>query len=155
MKFLTIALGIFVVLGLSLFLYQMAQSQSTYQGLPTVACLDYTKPVVENFSFTINIKINGQNYPLGENIGHDSGNCLHDIFTNDPSGRVFIHSNDKETFTLGQFFDVWRETFSQKQIFGYQAINGGQIQVFVDGKAIDTYRDTVLLPNEVINIIYK
>ena len=155
MKKIFIFTGLIIVAALSVFLYDKAATQSNYEGLPTVPCLDYTKPVVQDFSLTLKITINGNVYPINPNIGHDFGNCLHDIFVNDSSGKVYVKANDMEGFTLGQFFDVWHETFSQNQIFGYQADSSHTIKVTVNGKTLVTYRDTPLKANEVIEIIYQ
>lgn len=155
MKIIWSTLSLLVVSILAFFLYHLALTQSSYVGLPTVPCIDYTKPIVTNFQFSVRIEINGKNYPLEKNIGHDYGNCLHDIFTTDTSGTVYVHANNNESFTLGQFFDVWKETFSQKQIFSYQANGTHKITVSVNGKEVSTYRSTPLTPDAHILIRYQ
>ena len=155
MKLMLSAILLLLVIGGSFYFYHLAQTQPTYVGLPTVPCIDYTKPVVQSFQFSIQITIYGKNYPLEKNIGHDYGNCLHDIFTKDASGIVYVHANDTENFTLGQFFDVWKKTFSQKQIFSYQTNGTHKITVFVNGKEVSTYRSTPLTLNANILIRYQ
>lgn len=155
MKAIFSILGLTIILVFSLYLYHLAQVQSTYQGLPTVPCLDYTKPVIKEFTFSIRITVEGNNFPLDKTIGHDYGNCLHDIFVNNSSGRVHVKLNNNETFTLGQFFDVWHKTFSRNQIFGYQTDNTHTLQVLVNGRSVNTYRKTILRPNQNIQINYK
>lgn len=155
MKGISVIIGLTIIVVCALFLYHNAQIQSTYEGLPTVPCLDYTKPVVQSFSFSIQISIQGQQYPLDKSIGHDFGNCLHDMYVNDASGDVFVQANDTEVFTLGQFFDVWHKTFTPEQIFGYQVRQGHMLEVFVNGKKVDTYRKTIVIPNEKIEVRYK
>lgn len=155
MKKIFIFTGLIIVAAISAFLYNKAVTQSSYEGLPTIPCLDYTKPVVQDFSLTLKITINDNLYSINPNIGHDYGNCLHDIFVNDSSGKVYVKANSSDQFTLGQFFDVWHETFSQNQIFNYQTDLNHIIKVTVNGKTVDTYRDTPLKTNEVIEIIYR
>jgi len=145
MKFLIIILIFIFILGSSLLLYNYSQIQSSYKGLPTVPCIDPTKPIVQNFSFFLKITINGIAIPLDSKIGHDYGNCLHDIFVNDPSGKVYVQANGNEIFTLGQFFDEWHKTFSQNKL----------LVVKVNGKPVNTYRETVFSPNEVMEVIFQ
>lgn len=155
MKIFVATFCLFLVLVASGILYQSAKTQSVYQGLPTVPCLDYTKPIVQKFSFTITLHILGKSYPIDKMIGHDAGNCLHDIFAKDTSGTIFVETNDTQRFTLGQFFDVWHRTFSKTQLFGYLTDKTHHIQIRVNNKIVNTYRTTVLSPDEAIDVIYQ
>lgn len=155
MKALLIFFCLVGVILLSALFYHAALTQSDYIGLPTVPCLDYTKPVVQNFALTITIHIRSEPYALSPTIGHDYGNCLHDIFVNDASGTVHIQANDAEQFTLGQFFDVWKKTFTQKQIFSHQVGKTHHIIVTVNGKEVTEYRNIILQPNQIIHIFYQ
>ena len=139
----------------SIKLYNKALYQSEYVGLPTVPCQDYTLSIKQNYSLSIKIMIHDKAYLLPSNIGHDFGKCLHDIYTNDTSGTIFVRTNDTSRYTLGQFFDVWRVTFNKNQVFGYLTTQSQHIEVFVNNRRVDTYRNTPLLPNETIQIIYQ
>lgn len=143
------------ILELSYLLYKQALTNASYLGLPTVACQDYTKPVIQNYSLTISITVYGKVYPLDSTIGHDYGKCLHVIYVNDKSGRVYVKANDNNTYTLGQFFDVWRKTFNNTQMGQYMLNGRNGIEVLVNGKKVSTLRTTPLLPNENIQIIYQ
>lgn len=137
------------------YFYHQAVIQSSYVGLPTVPCQDFTQPIIKNFSFHLQIQISGQNYPLDPAIGHDYGDCLHEISTNDASGVVHIKSNASHDFTLGQFFDVWKKTFNKNQIFQYQVTKGHSLKVLVNSHLVTTYENTLLKPNQKIEIIYN
>lgn len=139
---------------LSVKLYTEALHSSDYVGLPTVPCQDYTLPIKQNYSLTIKIMIINKPYPLTPTIGHDFGKCLHDIYTNDRSGKVFVRTNDTNTYTLGQFFDVWHVTFNKNQIFGYETDQTHHVEVFVNGHHVADYRSASLLPNEIIEVTY-
>lgn len=152
-KIILIILGLSAIVIGSFILNTIAKSQATYEGLPTVPCLDYTKPILEDFTFTIHMTVNGKSFPLDSRIGHDYGNCLHNIYTNDSSGKVFVSSNDVQDFTLGQFFDVWHKTFSKDQLLAYQKTNGYVISVKVNNNPVTTYRDTILHPNDTIEVV--
>lgn len=154
MKFIWILICFIGIIGLSFFFYHAALTQSTYEGLPTVPCIDYTKPIVQNFSFTLSIQVDNKPYPLNPQIGHDYGNCLHDIFVDDSSGKVNVRANDNEQFTLGQFFDVWQKTFTPQQIFDLQTSSTHHIVVTVNGKTIDQYQNILLQPNQNIIVTY-
>lgn len=155
MKYLFIITVFVLIVSLSLILNQFAQTNSIYEGLPTVPCIDYTKPITQRFIFTIHININNSTYPLEKTIGHDYGNCLHYIYVTDTSGKVVVESNDQNTLILGQFFDVWHRAFSQNQIFGYQTSDGHTLSVVANGKNVVNFRETLLTPNEDIQIVYK
>ena len=146
---------LFVVIIVAFFLYRIGLSDSSYQGLPTVPCIDSTKPFVQNYSLHISIIISGKKLLIPENFGKDYGNCLHEIFTVDSSGLVYVKTNEKENFTLGNFFDVWHSTFNQDQLFGYRTGDKHTLTVFVNGKAVNTYRDTPLFEGTDIQIVYK
>lgn len=155
MRKLLAVIGIILVLGVAFIFYHFAQTQSSYEGLPTVACLDYTEPIVQSFSFSVAISIKNKPYLLTKPLGHDYGNCLHEIFVNDSSGKVFVKTNKKESFTLGQFFDVWNKTFTQSQIFSYQVSSTDTLLVYVNNKPVSTYRNTIIKPNDQIRIVYE
>lgn len=137
------------------FLYKQSLSESIYLGIPTVPCQDYTQPIRQQFTFSLSIHINGQPYPLDANIGHDFGKCLHALYTNDTSGKVYVAANDTNTYTLGQFFDVWRKTFNDAQIMQYPLTTKDTVEIFVNGQKVTTGRSTPLLPNEKIELIYE
>lgn len=153
-KIVRVIIGLLVI-GIAAFFYTQSLSQSVYVGIPTVSCQDDTKPIVQKFTFTLHITIDGRPYPLNATIGHDYGNCLHEIYTNDASGKIFVAANDRNTYSLGQFFDVWRKTFTDTQIMQYPLHMKDQLHIFVNGKQVTTGRNTPLLPQEKIQIIYE
>lgn len=144
-----------VITILSWWFYQSSKTQADYFGLPTVSCIDPTQAIKEEFTFNLKITINGEDFPLSPTIGHDPAECLREIYTNDSSGVVYVASNDQEKFTLGDFFNVWRESFNKDQLFGNQAVNGHTIEVLVNGQKVNTFDDTELTPNYQIEIIYR
>lgn len=156
MKNICISLVVIIcIIYISFKLYTSALRNAEYVGLATVPCQDYTLQTKQNYSLNIRITINHKKYPLDNNIGHDFGKCLHDIYTNDTSGKVFVTSNNKNIHTLGQFFDVWHVTFTTKQIFGYQTDITHQLKVFVNGRDAENYRSIPLYSNILIDIIYQ
>lgn len=137
-------------------LYGSAVHAPTYLGLQTVPCIDRTKPILQSYQFDIRIEENGQNVPVESTIGHDYGNCLHAIHTDDASGGVRIESNYADNLTLGQFFDVWKKTFNDHQMDNLMVGNGHNLKVTVNGQSYMTNLRSILLkPNEQISVIYQ
>ncbi len=155
MKKLIIFLAFLAVIVLANWLYLKSQTSDQYLGIPAVPCQDYTKPVLQNFSLNIKISINGNPAPLAPSIGHDYGDCLRAIYTNDSSGTVYVKANTSQQYTLGDFFDVWRMIFNRTEVLNHNTSGGQHIEVTVDGQPVQTYENTVLKPNETINIVYQ
>lgn len=153
-KYLSLIPLIVVVL-IAYFFYSKSLTQSSYNGLPTVPCIDQTQPIKESFSFHVSININGKTYPVETNIGHDYGQCLHTIYTNNSTGTVFVRSNTSQNYTLGDFFRVWHKTFNQDQIFDYKVDNSHSIRVLVNGSDMNTFDNTVIKPADSIEVIYQ
>lgn len=155
MKKLIILFAFLAVIVAANWLYLKSQTSDQYFGIPAVPCQDYTKPILQNFNLTVKISINGTNEPLAPGIGHDYGNCLRTIYTNDSSGTVYVKTNESRPYTLGDFFDVWHMTFNRTEVLNHNT-NGGQfITVTVNGQPVQTYENTVLRPNETISIVYQ
>ena len=76
------------------------------------------------------------------------------MHTHDDTGVIHIESPENRTFTLGQFFHIWGETFSNNQIFDN---NNNTLSVYVNGKKVDSktdYRKIPLNERDEIAIIY-
>jgi len=59
-----------------------------------------------------------------------AGGGFYWLHTHDATGIIHIESPDSRTYTLGQFFDVWGEPLSARNVAGLQ----GAVRAFVDGK---------------------
>ena len=152
-KFLIIIPLLGVIL-LAFYIYNSSLHNSVYLGLPTVPCFDITQTVKQDYSLDITIKIHEKNYPLDKTIGHDYGNCLHAIYVEDASGKVFIKANDLQQYNLGQFFDVWHKSFSSTQLGNCITSQTKPVNVAVNGKTTTekNVRNILLKPNESISI---
>jgi hypothetical protein len=58
------------------------------------------------------------------------------VHTHDTTGEIHIESPTVETFTLGQFFDIWGVRFSSKCIGSYCEDQQNSIKAFVDGDPV-------------------
>lgn len=144
-----------LILSASYWIWRQARINPGYYGLPAVACVDPTRPLIQNFTFNIKITIDGKNFPIDSAIGHDPGKCLRAIHTEDSSGKVLITSNNTITYTLQDFFNVWHKNFTPSELMGYLAVNGRKISVYVNRKAVSTANQTPVRPNDFIEIVYQ
>jgi hypothetical protein len=103
---------------------------------------------------TLEIRIEGEKYPIEGNIGVTS-TCMTRLHTHDADGTIHVESPEVRDFTLGDFFAVWGKTFTKNQLFDYVAGNGKAIRVTVDGVEVDTYEHTVLTDKAHILIRYE
>lgn len=128
---------------------------ASYNGLPTVPCIDPTKKIILNYTFHVAISVDNRKFPLDSSIGHDYGNCLRAMHTNDNSGVVYVVSTENEQYTLGNFFQVWHKTFNSMQFMQYRVMEPNELTVLVNGKKITTFENTFLHPKDNISIIYQ
>ncbi len=150
-----ILIPLIFVFALAIYLFNRSLGEASFLGLETVPCIDPTKPITENYTLNIAISINGESYPLTDNIGHDYGNCLRAIHTDNGSGEVYVETNDGNTYTLQNFFQVWKKNFTSDRLENYVAGGNHTLQVFLNGKEVQNITETPLLPGSTINVVYK
>ena len=153
-KFL-LALAVLVLAAAAFALYRWAVGAPGYYGLPAVACVDSTRPLVQDFSFTLHLDINGQNVPLNPNIGHDPGKCLRVIYTDDASGTVRVRANDATAYTLADFFEVWHKRFSAADFMGHPLGGAHLLAIKVNGVNAAGGGETILKSGEDIVMSYR
>lgn len=115
---------------------------------------------MEQFGFHIHahldIFINTTDYAVPALIGI-TGNCFYWLPTHDQSGIIHIESPEKKDFTLGRFFDIWKNKFELESIFNNTIINDTSLTVYLNGEIVKNatnFRDMVLNPHDEIAIIY-
>jgi hypothetical protein len=104
----------------------------------------------------LNIILNGQNYTVPSKIGIP-GPCLYWLHTHDETGTIHIESPKNQSYTLGQFFDIWKKNFSNTQIFNSTVSSANPLNVYVNGiKAQNgtNFKDIVLHAHDVITVVY-
>lgn len=129
-----------------------ADRQTRYLGLPPTPCIDPTRPLRQDFTFTLRITVDGQPRPIDAGIGHDYANCLHVLHTEDGSGTVRLQANDADAYTLGDFFDTWHWPFNARLLLGKPLEAGQRIEVRIDGGPVETFEETALKAGETIEI---
>jgi len=104
----------------------------------------------------LDIFINGQNYTLPALIGIND-DCLYWMHTHDETGIIHIESPIQKNFTLGQFFDIWKQTLNNNQILNYTSDTNHPISVYVNGTKVSNgtnFRDINIHSHDVIALIY-
>jgi hypothetical protein len=75
------------------------------------------------------------------------GHCIYWLHTHAPDGVIHVESPTKRIYTLGNFFDIWRQPLSRTQVGDIK----GTISAFVNGKPwTKDVRSIPLLPHAVI-----
>ena len=69
------------------------------------------------------------------------------LHTHDTSGIVHVEAGDSRTFTLGDFFAVWRQSLSQTVIDGERTGSGESIQATVNQQPYIGAPETIVLSN--------
>jgi hypothetical protein len=79
----------------------------------------------------------------------NGGQCIYWLHTHAPDGVIHVESPTQRIFTLGNFFDEWRQPLSSARV----ADASGHLTAFVNGKAwTKSPRSIPLVPHAVIQI---
>ena len=60
--------------------------------------------------------------------------CIYWMHTHDRTGLIHVEAPRPQTFTLGQFFDIWGQPLTATQV-ALNPVGTGGLKAFVDGKA--------------------
>jgi hypothetical protein len=112
-------------------------------------------------SMPIDIFINGNHYTVPSEIGIIPKQCIYWLHTHDDTGIIHIESPKERDFTLGEFFDVWRQKFDNNQIFdnkvGKDGSNNNALNVYINSNRVSNstdYRGIKLNEHDEIVIAY-
>jgi hypothetical protein len=80
------------------------------------------------------IRDHGRAVTIPEDVGRPLvGQCYYWIHTHTPDGIIHVESPNFNSFTLGNFFDVWGQPLSRRNVAGAKPRPGEQVVVWVDG----------------------
>jgi hypothetical protein len=142
--------------------YYLLISQKSFASSPSIDGIQCN--TMEHFTLHIHthldIFINGKPFTVPSQIGiKPQARCLYWLHTHDNSGVIHIESPQKKEFTLGQFFDIWNEKFSNSQILNYTVSGNSNsvLSVYVNGHKVTdmNYRDVKLNAHDEISIVYS
>ncbi len=104
----------------------------------------------------LDIFVHGKVVPVPADIGiNEAAQFISDVHTHDATGIIHIESPDNQTFTLGQFFDIWGVQFSATTLGGYVADSTNTLKVYVNGKEVTgDPRAVVLSPHQEIVVVF-
>ena len=104
----------------------------------------------------LDISINGASVPIPAGIGiNETAGFISPIHVHDTTGIIHVESPTIQTFTLGQFFDIWGVKLSPTCIGGYCSSESTSLRMYVNGKLYQgNPRDLELAAHQEIYINY-
>ncbi len=85
----------------------------------------------------IDIFINGKQIDIPEGIGINEPAFISPVHTHDTTSIIHVESPTVQTFTLGQFFDIWGVLFTNDCIGGYCKGDNKSLKVYSNGKLME------------------
>ena len=104
----------------------------------------------------LDVVVAGKNIPVPAHIGIDwMKRFISPVHTHDDTGIIHIEAAAIETYTLGQFFDVWGVRFDGKCLGSYCAGGNKLLRVYADGKLVNgDPRALALTSRQIIAVMY-
>jgi len=104
----------------------------------------------------LQIFVHGKPVSVPQSLGiNPTAGFLTSLHTHDDSGIIHVESPTVESFTLGQFFDVWGLRLTPTCIGGLCSSGDNQLRAYVDGKPwTGSPRDIALKQHEDIVLTY-
>lgn len=106
----------------------------SYIGLPVLSKEGTTLHTHQHLD--IFVDSNPISVPAGIGI-NEKGGFISPIHTHDDTAEIHVESPMTQTFTLGQFFDIWGVLFTDRCIGGYCNQGDKTLKVYVNGKLFD------------------
>jgi hypothetical protein len=137
-------------------------SSSSTTNAPVIG--DISCDTMEHFNTHIHahldIFISGKEFAIPSDIGIIPNKCIYWLHTHDDTGVIHIESPEEDrNFKLGEFFDIWRQKFSNSQIFDNTVGENGKntLNVYINAKNVNTrndYRQIPINAHDEIAIVY-
>ena len=92
----------------------------------------------------LDIFVDGKPFTVPSQIGIDpQGRCLYWLHTHDDSGVIHIESPIEREFSIGNFIDIWDQTFNNTNLFDNNSVNDTKsaLRMFVNGVEVPTGTD--------------
>jgi hypothetical protein len=92
----------------------------------------------------LDIFIDGKPFTVPSQIGIDSqGRCLYWLHTHDDSGIIHIESPVEREFSVGNFIDIWDQTYGNTRLFESNGLNdtNSELRAYVNGVEIPPETD--------------
>jgi len=126
-----------------------------YQPVDGIYC-DQLEKTNYHIHAHLTIYIDGKQVAIPQNIGIASDqSCFYWLHTHTSDGVVHIEFPQNGSPTLGNFLDIWRQSFSQLGYKNELALSADWT-VYVDGKKVTSdFNHLILQPHQVITIAYN
>jgi hypothetical protein len=130
--------AVFLVVAVALVvLYRSSAGSGTAAGEPVanVNC-DAGEQLATHYHAHLQILYQGQSVKVPAQIGIKP-TCFYWLHTHDDTGVIHIEAPKSEAsrkFTLGDFFKIWGQPLSSKQVATIQVPAGQQLKVWVNGQ---------------------
>lgn len=80
----------------------------------------------------------GQLVPVASDVGDNaigsSTPCLFWLHTHSPDGVIHVEAPNQQTYTLGQFFDIWSQPLSRTTVAAARADASHPLRAYVNGR---------------------
>ncbi|MBC94746.1 MAG: hypothetical protein CMB14_01880 [Euryarchaeota archaeon] len=123
----------------------------------TSVCLDGHNGLVTHIHASLSIVINGEQYPVGPNVGISDSTCdgMRGIHTHDDSGTLHIETPSAMEAPIGAFFKIWEKEFSESKIIDSLADEDSEIVMYVNGEISDEFENYSIQDGDAIEIVYR
>jgi len=150
--------GIAAVICVALVYYVFTMAAENSQNCATTPVTEMDIGGHESLTMHIHqqmaITINGEQILIPANIGLPNG-IMRPIHTHDSTGKIHVEGICPRDFTLGEFFDVWGEEFTESCIMGFCEDETHTLALYVNNVESLQYRDLILKDGDEIKIIYE
>ena len=121
-------------------------------GLPALAA----EVTVLHIHQHLDIYIDGVSTPVAAGLGiNEAAGFISPIHVHDTTGIIHVESPTVQTYTLGQFFDIWGVEFTATSIGGYSNSGDKTLTVYVNGvQYMGDPRDLALAAHQEIVVAY-
>ncbi len=146
---------IIIIIGISMTSIKFSSNANAAVPIDGIKC-ESMEGSVFHIHAKLDIFINSQNFTLPALIGI-TDNCFYWMHTHDETGIIHIEAPIKKIFTLGQFFDIWKQKLSNNQILNYTADSNHPLNVYVNGTKVPNgtnFRDINIQAHDIIAIVY-
>jgi hypothetical protein len=146
---LAIFVGAFVVVSTTALDFSFPVVQDVFSSTLNLTAVDGIR--CDTMEFTkfhvhahLDIIVDGKPFIVPSQIGIDPyGRCLYWLHTHDDSGIIHIESPVEREFTIGNFIDIWGQTFNTTHLFDTDVFNdiNGVLNIYVNGLKVPTGSD--------------
>ncbi|HUZ89767.1 MAG TPA: hypothetical protein VMU49_08050 [Candidatus Acidoferrales bacterium] len=135
-------------------LAKIGSIKSTPPPLAGISC-QHGEVLAVHYHTHLQIIYDGTPVNMPSQVGIKSG-CSYWLVTHDTSGIIHVEAPKSEahrTFTLGDFFAVWRQPLGSKQVATLKIRAGQSLRVFVDGKLYQKAPGSVVLASHKVVVL--